>query len=200
MPTNPTLPSHRHRHRRPPVEMALDELVDIASRLAGIPDLWRTLDRVSAARESVRLIATDVYEAWLLAWPTGSSVEPHDHGRSRGAFAVCRGELEEVRWAGPRRSARRLVAGEASTVRRGVVHDVVGAGAGPAFSIHTYSPPLREMRFYDQDALRIIGVEPVLEGETLLGARAVGPHPVDALAVGMQAMRPARTALRTASQ
>jgi hypothetical protein len=183
MPTNTTLPSHLDR--LPPVEMAPDALVDIASRLAGIPDLWRTLDRVSAARESVRLIGTDVYEAWLLAWPAGSSVEPHDHGLSGGAFAVCCGELVEVRWVGSRRCTRRLVAGEASSVPRGVVHDVVGAGTGPAFSIHTYSPPLREMRFYDQDARRIIGVEPVLEGETLLGAQAMRPVR-DAVVRGVQ--------------
>ena len=32
---------------------------------------------------SVRLLRTAFYDAWLVTWPVGSDLEPHDHGAAR---------------------------------------------------------------------------------------------------------------------
>jgi quercetin dioxygenase-like cupin family protein len=164
--------------RRSPV--GLGGLVDIVTGLARVGGLWRVSDPApGTAREGRRLIATEAYEVWLLAWPPGSSVEPHDHGDADGAFVVCSGELAEVRWDGSQRSTRRLTVGDVATVPAGVVHDVVAAGSSAAVSIHAYSPSLREMRFYDGQAARVIAVEAVVEEPTLFDARSVAAvlHP-----------------------
>jgi hypothetical protein len=39
-------------------------------------------------------------------------------------------------------------------------------------SIHVYSPPLCQMRFYDDDAHRVVAVEPVVPEPTLLNSIA----------------------------
>jgi len=49
-----------------------------------------------------------------------------------------------------------------------VVHDVISVGTSSALSIHVYSPPLRQMRFYDDDAEQVVAVEPVVEEPTVL--------------------------------
>ena len=149
-------------------------LVDVVTRLARLRALWeRASSSPGEHREGLRLVATDDYEAWLLAWPPGSRVKPHDHGDSSGAFVVGAGELTEVRWAGPlrRERRRRLGIGDAVTIPAGTVHDVVAAGPGIAWSIHAYSPRLREMRFYDDAARCTTDVESVPDGPGLLDAR-----------------------------
>ena len=131
--------------------LPLAVLADIAEGLAASqPALPARLVHPAQGRGSVRLLTTDAYDAWLLTWPPGSNVDPHDHGDSLGAFAVVSGELEEIRWRGRHRRVRRLRAGDAATVPAGVVHDVVGVGSTLSVSVHAYSPPLREMRFYDR--------------------------------------------------
>lgn len=56
-----------------------------------------TLERpVGDHRSWERLLATDAYDAWLIRWPAGTSVGPHDHGGSAGAFTVVAGELVEI--------------------------------------------------------------------------------------------------------
>jgi quercetin dioxygenase-like cupin family protein len=129
--------------------LSLASLADIADGLAvAHPSLPARLAHPANGRGSVQLLTTDVYDAWLLTWPPGSNVDPHDHGDSHGAFAVVAGELEEIRWRGRHRRIRRLRRGDVSTVPAGVVHDVIGAGSTLSVSVHAYSPPLREMRFY----------------------------------------------------
>jgi mannose-6-phosphate isomerase-like protein (cupin superfamily) len=131
--------------------LSLAVLADVADGLAAShPSLPPWLVHPSTGRGSMRLLTTDVYDAWLLTWPPGSNVDPHDHGDSHGAFAVVTGELEEIRWRGRRRRTRLLRAGDVTTVPAGVVHDVVGVGSTLAVSVHAYSPPLREMRFYER--------------------------------------------------
>lgn len=155
----------------PPV--SLETLADIAAGLGRARDLWASLlDVGSSARGGIRLVATDAYEAWLLAWPPGSSVDPHDHGESHGAFAVVDGELIEVRWAGSARHSRWVGARELVTFGVGIVHDVVATGRDPALSIHVYSPPLVEMRFFSDDARRVLGVERVDPEPALLESAA----------------------------
>lgn len=133
-------------------------LLDIANGLAAA---GLAVDASEPARWYVRLLATDTYEAWLLGWPPGSRIEPHDHGPSHGAFVVVRGSLAEWRWDGGEPRRRVFGCGDAATVPPGVVHGVEAAGGEPAGSIHVYSPPLSEMRFYGDDGTTVVGVEAV---------------------------------------
>ena len=150
--------ANRRPHRRPPVTIAT--LLDIAAGLAAAIDIEPPPSE-GPGRSSVRLLATDAYEAWLLAWPPGSSIEPHDHGDAHGAFVVVAGEVLETRWRDARRHRRLLGAGDSSVVRVGAVHDVAAAGADAALSLHVYSPPLQTMRFYDPEGRRVTAVETV---------------------------------------
>jgi quercetin dioxygenase-like cupin family protein len=151
-------------------------LVDIASGLARTADVWRgRLAADPTQRTGFRLIATPEYDVWLLHWPPGTSVAPHDHGPSAGVFAVAAGELYEVRWYGETRCRRRVLRGESVTVPRGVVHDVL-AGDGPALSVHVYSPPLTSMSYYDDDGGRSRVDRQVVEGgAVMIEPRAVHP-------------------------
>ena len=98
-------------------------------------------------RSGVLLHATPSCDVWLLKWPPGTRVGPHDHGESVGVFAVIKGTLTELRWNGPIPEQRTVRAGEAVLVDRGVIHDVL-AGNCTSYSIHVYSPPLTTMSFY----------------------------------------------------
>ena len=143
---------------------------DLAARAVSlshvVPERAGQLARSPRERTSLCLLATDEYDAWLLHWPVSTSVTPHDHGESAGAFTVVSGELTEVRWHGFVRRARLLVPGEVVAVPAGVVHDVIAPGPSPALSVHVYSPPLREMGFYDAS------------GRELIDRQAVSPAPV----------------------
>lgn len=125
------------------VERSLIE--DIASGIAAATPLWRAHVRHDpSCRRPVRLLATPVYEVWVIGWTAGQGVGWHDHGESAGAVVVVEGELTEH--AGDRSTA--LGPGALLRVPVGHVHDVVNDGAGPATSIHVYSPPLSP----DEDA------------------------------------------------
>jgi hypothetical protein len=96
-----------------------------------------------------RLLATDQFDAWLIDWPTGEAVEPHDHGGSAGAFTVITGQLTELVITGATTTTTALTAGSTRPVDRHTVHDVVNRSDAPATSVHVYSPPLSSMMFYD---------------------------------------------------
>lgn len=108
----------------------------------------------------IRVLATPHYDVWLLRWPVGTRVEPHDHGESAGVFRVVEGRLLELRWVDGRTVARHLVAGATLEISRGVVHDVV-AESDRALSVHVYSPPLVTMRFYDKHGVQVVRSEQV---------------------------------------
>ncbi|MBV8983682.1 MAG: cysteine dioxygenase family protein [Acidimicrobiia bacterium] len=128
--------------------LEIDQIALIAGGLAA-SDLWTAHARVDhVRRHHVRLLRTDLYEAWLLGWAPGQHVGMHDHGEAAGAFVVVRGELREV-LPESRRSTVDLGAGSTGVVRRGQLHDVGNASDTPALSIHVYSPPLSTMTFYD---------------------------------------------------
>ena len=96
----------------------------------------------------MRLLGTELYEAWLLGWAPGQHVGMHDHGDAAGAFLVLAGELREL-LPERRRSVVDLSAGAMGVVTRGQLHDVGNVGSAPALSVHVYSPPLTTMTFYD---------------------------------------------------
>lgn len=142
----------------PPI--ALPALVDIATGLAAaIEPPGSHATSAAPQRLSERILVTPAYEAWLLSWPPGTAIEPHDHGDSNGAFVVIRGELTELQWAGGQRRARTLLEGEVSLVPVGAVHGVASGGSTTAHSVHVYSPPLTEMRFFGDDGREVLGIE-----------------------------------------
>jgi hypothetical protein len=105
---------------------------------------------------SWRLIAqTRDFDAWLIAWPSRTGAELHDHGGSRGALHVVNGSLiESIPWrddAGRVTLARREVhSGVTLAFGAGHVHDVRNDATAPALSLHVYSPPLTSMIYYDR--------------------------------------------------
>jgi len=114
-------------------------------------------------RQWRRLISTDAFDAWVIHWPEGGSVDPHDHGGSTGAVAVVQGELTEVRPTGERLVVEQLVPGAAHLVPTGTVHDIVNRASCAAVSVHVYSPPLSTMVFYGPDGTALRAEEVELE-------------------------------------
>ena len=100
-----------------------------------------------------RLEQGDNHEVWLLSWLPGQRTGFHDHCGSAGALAVVHGELRE--YTTPRGrgtgtpSGADFAAGRVRSFGPAHVHEVVNASAGPAVSIHAYSPPLAGMRRYE---------------------------------------------------
>ena len=146
-------------------------LQHLVRRLAEHTELWEPHVRFAAAsRWSVRVAATDEYEAWLLTWLPGQSTGLHDHGGSAGAFTVLRGVLEESTMPpassrGPAALVHRtLSAGRVRAFGPDLVHDVANpAGAGePAVSLHVYAPALETMRRFvldDQGQVQVVSLE-----------------------------------------
>lgn len=140
------------------------ELGEIVARVAGEPRHWRSLLRYDATRRWYhRLELTDCYEVWLLSWHPGQGTGFHDHGGSRGAFAVAWGDLQEQTVRGVGQVIGRTVGGgQVRSFGARFIHHVTNNGTGPAVSVHAYSPPLPPMRRYELAAgrLRYIGTEP----------------------------------------
>ena len=148
-------------------------LGDIAAGLARTAQTWT--DRIDEDREhrtGLRLLATAVYDVWLLRWPPGTRVEPHDHGVSTGVFAVVTGELTEIRWVRGVRQSRAVGPGEVIAVERGVIHDVV-ATADSSLSVHVYSPPLTWMSYYDDSGKQAVRHSAVDDGPPALAATRI---------------------------
>jgi predicted metal-dependent enzyme (double-stranded beta helix superfamily) len=143
------------------------QLGQIVTATAAQPARWRDLVRYDPARRwYFRMELTDEYEVWLLSWEPGQGTGFHDHGGSRGAFSVARGDLQEQTVRGARGArgvmARTVASGQTRTFGPRFVHHVVNNSAAPAVSVHAYSPPLPEMRRYElTDAgLRYVCTEP----------------------------------------
>lgn len=154
-------------------QLGPDELAEIAAGLATAARFSPLPEIDPEIRHWWRLLATDSFDAWLIGWPTGGAVTPHDHGGSVGAFAVVAGELTEVVFDDGVEHRNRLTAGQARGVPVDAVHDVVNEREQPAISVHVYSPPLSSMAYYDVDGRTTLRVEPV-EDE-----RAVWTNPGD---------------------
>jgi predicted metal-dependent enzyme (double-stranded beta helix superfamily) len=105
-------------------------------------------------RRYIRVIGTPAYEAWLIAWPRGTSLDLHDHGGSWGVLRVVRGAVVETFSDGQqpgRLHSHRLEAGDAVVLSPNRVHDVWNPAEEQAVTVHVYSPPLESMTFYDGD-------------------------------------------------
>jgi rhodanese-related sulfurtransferase/mannose-6-phosphate isomerase-like protein (cupin superfamily) len=140
----------------------LESLTELASCLALAAESWWAsgFEQDQSSRTGLRVMATDAYDVWLLNWPADTEISPHGHGDSDAAFAVVSGELKETRWQDGRRETRAVRRGECVAVGRGVVHEVRADGV-EAVSVHVYAPPLARMEFFDDQAERVLLVEPV---------------------------------------
>ncbi len=97
-----------------------------------------------------RLYRDPRVDIWLISWLPSQGTQLHDHGGSSGAFTVLSGALTETVYS--------LGAG-LRDVDRGTgcrvgfaghyVHDLRNIADQPAVSMHSYSPPLTRMTFYD---------------------------------------------------
>jgi hypothetical protein len=153
-----------------------DRLAVMALRLAQSGLRWAgPMGEDPERRSGLRLLARAEYDAWMLRWPPHTSVTPHDHGPSAGAFAVVCGELLEVRWSRTGRRTRSLYAGDATIIQQGVVHDVI-AGPRLSVSVHLYSPALTTMSFYDASGREAVRHEPV-DDHSLARAWTRALHP-----------------------
>ncbi|TDC70961.1 cysteine dioxygenase [Actinomadura sp. GC306] len=134
-------------------DTAAAALAAAVTELAASPDAWLPRVRLSpAGRWYERLHHDGDQEIWLISWLPGQTTGLHDHGGSRGAFAVALGGLQErdlgaVRDVGP---------GTVRTFGADYVHEVRNASAAPAVSVHAYSPPLSTMNRYDLAGGRLV--------------------------------------------
>lgn len=126
------------------------ELRGAVARLALRPDVWSPCVRHDAEERFYEEIFRDEHlSAWLICWMPGQETGFHDHAGSAGAVTVASGTLLEQRLSplgdivGSLRSR-----GDVFDFERGVVHNVRHHGAGPATTLHAYSPPLTDMGEY----------------------------------------------------
>jgi quercetin dioxygenase-like cupin family protein len=127
------------------------ELARLTRRVAGDPGPWLGLVRYDPGRRWYHCLArAEVCEIWLLSWLPGQHTGFHDHGTSAGAFTVASGVLREQAAPDgrPEQPGRSLRPGAVRSFGPGYVHDVRNESAGPAVSVHAYSPPLSSMRRY----------------------------------------------------
>ncbi len=112
----------------------LVEPAEIARRLGSVVQ-WPGAAEVQ--ERTWRVVAqTPDYDAWLIAWPTGGTIDLHDHGESGGALHVISGTLvETMPWRddADRLSLVRLEvpAGVTRAFDAGHVHDVRNEGSVP---------------------------------------------------------------------
>jgi rhodanese-related sulfurtransferase/predicted metal-dependent enzyme (double-stranded beta helix superfamily) len=159
-------------------DRALDAaaLGELTRQIAGRPALWRPLLRHDPDhRWYERLLLTPRVEVWLIGWAPGQGTLPHDHGDAEGALTVTEGTLTEDVYLGvrpedgevaPSRTLERR-AGSTTAFTADHVHRVSNRGAVNATSIHAYSPPGRQMRYYGTPAERrtpaaVLGIDDVL--------------------------------------
>jgi predicted metal-dependent enzyme (double-stranded beta helix superfamily) len=121
-------------------------LAAIAEGLGASPDLWRRRVQHDPDRRTWSLLlATPVYDAWVLGWAPGQGIAMHDHSGSAGAVRVVSGTLLEVyeRDIGETELAARLLrAGTTVTFGREYRHGIANVHGAAATSIHVYSPPV----------------------------------------------------------
>ncbi len=119
-------------------------------------------------RRYTRLLETVLCDAWLIHWSPAADLELHDHGGSRGAVVVIAGRLVETYTDLQRCSSLRtqiVNRGETLTISATRVHGISNPGPENALSVHVYSPPLREMTFFDHRPERFLTPLFITEGD-----------------------------------
>ncbi len=93
------------------------------------------------------VVATEAYEAWVIAWPNGTGLAMHDHGGARAAVRVVSGRLRERFHADGSVQLRWLDAGDEQMLSADHVHEVINLHDIEAITVHVYSPPVGDMGF-----------------------------------------------------
>ena len=109
-----------------------------------------------ATARSLRLLATDIYDVWLVTWPPTSGRPFHGHGPVRSVLHVIEGELVEIfSDDGDARAAgsRLLRRGESFCATPSFVHDLANQSGVEATTLHVYSPPLTNLMPVDPPAV-----------------------------------------------
>ncbi len=141
----------RHDEQLGPVQ-----LTAIADALVADASPWPSVTG-GVRREWYLVTATEAYEAYVITWPPGGSLNLHDHGDSAGAVVVIDGELVEtaVSEVSPgvvATSSTRVPAGGSVAFAGHHVHDITNnSSTTPARSVHVYSPRLTTMTHYRLD-------------------------------------------------
>lgn len=136
----------------PPL-LSVEALALIAEGLAATVEPGGLELPAPGTRRYIELLETESYNAWLIVWAPSGALEPHDHGGSRGAVRVVQGRLFETYTDEPGRPLRTHAAdaGETLDIPAHRIHEVWNPMQDVAVSIHVYSPPLRDMKFYEFD-------------------------------------------------
>jgi predicted metal-dependent enzyme (double-stranded beta helix superfamily) len=145
------------RQRKRPLPVALDheldnaELRELALAISERPELWQHhLRHDPEQRVYTRILHNDNVEAYVICWLEGHDTGYHDHDVSSGAVAVVDGQIREDRLTiGGPPLTKLMAGGQATTFDAAAIHRVQHAGAGPAVTIHVYSPPIRQMGQYE---------------------------------------------------
>ena len=136
-------------------DLSRDELWALARTLGREEAAWRAHVRHDPRkRHYVQLHRDPHLDVWLICWINEQETGLHDHDVSAGAVHVCRGDLVEDCLELRNRTLHRV-----SVVRpRGATFDFDSShvhcvrhapSAGPAVSIHVYSPALWRMGYYE---------------------------------------------------
>ena len=140
----------------------------LVHEFAASPHGWLHLVRYDAGRRWYqRVLREEDREVWLLSWLPGQRTGFHDHGSSAGAFTVVQGCLRErAAPAGrPDPVGTALSAGSVRSFGPRYVHDVANDSAGPAVSVHAYSPPLTTMERFDISGGRLVRAAAEMAGQ-----------------------------------
>src|SRR5436305_2132090 len=121
-------------------------VLDLADR----PELWAHLVRdPSDARVYEQIWEDECVNAWVICWSEDQDTGFHDHDESAAAITVISGRVREERLRlGATPSCHEAHAGTTFGLPATAIHRVLHAGAGPAVTIHAYSPPLTKSGAY----------------------------------------------------
>ncbi len=152
----------------PDVDLDRESMVRLAHAIAAEEGLWRPYVRHDADMRFYQQLYRDPnLDVWLICWVSGQSTGYHDHDRSSGAVVVCEGTLledwfriEEDGWVRVKTTVHE--AGGSFDFDAADIHGVrhPGGDAGPATSIHVYSPALWRMGHYEPGprGMRRVGI------------------------------------------
>jgi hypothetical protein len=150
-PSVPTLTTASSEGHGP--ALSFDALLSIASGLAWSQNPVPSDIGDPAGARSLRLIATTLYDVWLITWPAGSGLGPHDHGGARSVLHMVEGELTET-FANQREKAlprvRVLRSGDSACADAPFLHDLENRSGSEATSLHVYSPALSDITLYQR--------------------------------------------------
>jgi Cysteine dioxygenase type I len=138
-------------------DLGLEQLAEVAERLAQQPQLWHHLVRHDRDERYFTQLYRDVHlDVWLICWLNAQDTGYHDHDLSSGAVYVCEGILVEDRFHadddGLREVSRDWPAGSLFRFDASYIHRMRHPGGSEsATSIHAYSPPLWRMGYYEID-------------------------------------------------